>query len=46
MYERGRVYTCTKEFFLKTLVYRIVEAVRSNICSVGQQGGDPEEQML
>lgn len=26
------------------LVYTVVEAVKSNICSVGQQGGDPEGQ--
>lgn len=26
------------------LVYTVVEAVKSNTCSVGQQGGDPEGQ--
>ena len=35
-----------KGIYFKALVYTAVEAVRSNICSVGQQGGDPEEQML
>lgn len=32
--------------YFKEMVYTVVEAVRSNICSVGQQGGDLEEQML
>lgn len=44
MYERGRGYTCTEGFFLMELVYTVVEVEKSNICSVGQQGGDPERQ--
>lgn len=45
MYERGRGCTCTEGFFFfMELVYTVVEAVKSNICSVGRQGGDPERQ--